>query len=517
MKTFLQNIGISCITLFLCSCLLTANGQEPPKREFRGIWIATVNNLDWPSKPGINVEAMKKELIDMLDVLDELNFNAAIFQIRPAADAFYNSVHEPWSKWLTGIQGNPPPENWDPLKFIIEECHNRAIELHAWMNPFRLSMDTISLLSPQNIANRQPEWVLTYGNKRYLDPGLPEVRNYLNKVVEEVVKNYNIDAIHFDDYFYPYSIAGKNFPDTLSFRLYRRNHALNDIEHWRRENVDLIIEMLSKNIKQIKPRIKFGISPFGVWKNYDENDEIAGSVTSAGNTNYDNLYADVLKWQRLGWIDYMIPQLYWEIGHPAVDYITLCNWWNERAFGRHVYIGHALYKLNEGISSAWANKQELPEQVSISRRMKKVKGNAFFRISYLMNNPLEIQENFSNKLYTWKASLPQMAWIDSKPPSAAFKVRPRGFFKINKLFIKYRHNTEPDNDLLGYQVYFSPTRDSVNIETNENLLCFSRNHLIEIRKYNFPLKGRIFLWVTAIDKHYNEGEPVKGPSIYIPK
>ncbi|MBN1925177.1 MAG: family 10 glycosylhydrolase [Prolixibacteraceae bacterium] len=517
MKKSQQITLFSFIALFLCAGILPTMGQEPTKHEFRGIWIATVNNLDWPSSPGISVEQMESEMLNMLDLLEELNFNAVIFQVRPAADAFYHSDTEPWSKWLTGTQGNPLPENWDPLSFIIEECHNRAMELHAWMNPFRVSMDTIMPFSPQNIANRHPDWVLTYGNKRYLDPGLPEVRDYLNNVVKEVVSKYDIDAIHFDDYFYPYPIPGTDFPDTISFQKFRRNYQPEDIKHWRRENVDLIIEMLSNTIKIKKPHVKFGISPFGVWKNYDEKDELGGSVTSAGNTNYDNLYADVLKWQRLGWIDYLIPQLYWEIGHPAVDYITLCNWWNERAFGRHIYVGHALYKLSEGSSTAWKNEQELPEQVLISRKMKKVKGNAFFRMRYLMGNPLEIQQKIRSRLYTHKAMLPAMPWIDIQPPEVPFKVKPRGFFKINKLFIKYKYKINPDKDLLGYMIYYSTSRDLVNTKTNENLIGFSRDQLIDIWKYEFPVKGPIHLWVTAIDKHHNESTPQGGLKIYIPK
>ncbi|HPR33528.1 MAG TPA: family 10 glycosylhydrolase [Prolixibacteraceae bacterium] len=486
-------------------------------REFRGIWVATVNNLDWPSKPGMNVEQMKNEIRLMLNTLDHLNFNAVIFQIRPAADAFYRSEQEPWSKWLSGMQGNPPPGNWDPLSFMIDECHKRAIELHAWLNPFRVCMDTLTPLSPQNVAVRHPEWVLTYGNKRYLDPGLPEVRDYLNQVVAEVVKKYDIDAIHFDDYFYPYPISGKTFPDSLSFRFQNRGYLPEEREHWRRDNVDLIIETLSKSIKQLKPRVKFGISPFGVWKNFDENDELAGSVTSAGNTNFDNLYADVLKWQRLGWIDYLIPQLYWEIGHPDVDYITLCNWWNERAFGRHIYIGHALYKLAENNSPAWKNIRELPEQISISRRMKNIRGNACFRMRFLTDNPLGIRDIFQKQLYTKKSLLPQMAWIDPVPPAVSFRIRPRGFFQIKQLLVKYPLNKQPEPDLLGYRVYYTRTKNSENKQNNENLLGFFPEPSIDIRDLPLPGKGTYFLWITAIDRHQNESAPVGGIKRYIPK
>lgn len=498
------------IVVLLFSFIYQFTNAQSPKREFRGIWIATVNNLDWPSKPGLSVEKQKDELISILNKLEELHFNAVIFQIRPAGDAFYASQTEPWSQWLTGIQGKAPDENWDPLKFMIEECHKRAMELHAWMNPFRLSQNLTSTYSKKNVAKRHPEWVVTYGNKQYLDPGIPEVRNYLINVVAEVVRKYDIDAIHFDDYFYPYPIAGQPFPDQQSFTIHSFGYNSSQLEQWRRDNVDAIIESLNKTIKQIKPNVKFGISPFGVWKNFNEGDEIAGSVTTAGNTNYDNLYADVIKWQQQGWIDYMIPQLYWEIGHPAVDFITLANWWSERSFGHHVYVGHALYKLVEGKTPAWLNAEELPEQIMITRRMKKMEGSAYFRMNYLEMNPQGFEDRLKNDIYADIALLPTMPWLDKQTPNLPQKVKVKGLFKSKNIKIKFNKKHTPSKDQLGYLFYNSNKETGINLSSNKQQVGFIQKNEFDISDLKLKYKGDSFIWLTVIDKQHNESKAL-GP------
>jgi uncharacterized lipoprotein YddW (UPF0748 family) len=502
----------TCLLLLLLFSVYSSQSQNP-KREFRGIWIATVNNIDWPSKASLSVDQQKKELLSMLNTLDELHFNAVIFQIRPAGDAFYNSQTEPWSQWLTGKQGIAPRGNWDPLRFIIKECHKRGMELHAWMNPFRLSQNLSTEFSSKSIAKRHPEWVVTYGNKYYLDPGIPDVRKYLNNVVSEVVRKYDVDAIHFDDYFYPYPIAGKPFPDEQSFKMFNWGYNETQINEWRRDNVDMIFESLGKTIKRLKPKVKFGISPFGVWKNYDENDEMAGSVTSAGNTNYDNLYADVIKWQQKGWIDYMIPQLYWEIGHPSVDFITLANWWSERSFGHHVYVGHALYKLVEGKSIAWKNKEELPEQILITRQMKNMEGSAYFRMRYLEKNPLGFKDNLKSNIYSEKALLPTMEWLDAQPPQIPKKLKTKGLFKNKAIKVKYSKKLPKSKDHLGYLVYSS----SINPTGEKNLLGFWQSDEIIRLELTKAKNGINYLWLTCIDKHHNESEAIGPLKIKIKK
>jgi uncharacterized lipoprotein YddW (UPF0748 family) len=480
--------------------------SQTPKREFRGVWIATVNNLDWPMKAGASSEKQQQELLSILDTLERLNFNAVIFQIRPAADAFYHSNSEPWSVYLTGEQDRAPEKDWDPLTFMATECHKRGIELHAWMNPFRISQKLSDKLSKSSVAVKHPDWVVTYSGRQYLDPGIPAVRDYLTTVVEEVVKNYDIDAIHFDDYFYPYPVANLPFPDSLSFKNFGSRYKPEEIENWRRANVDSIIFTLSKAIKKIKPMVRFGISPFGVWRNYDL--DITGSVTKAGTTNFDHLFADVINWQKMGWIDYLMPQIYWEIDHPSVDYITLANWWNEKAFGRHVYIGHALYKLEEENSNAWKSEREMPEQINIARKLENIRGNVFFRMRYLDKNPHKFKDQLIEDIYPARAIIPCMKWIDSIAPIPPHKLAARGFFNKRRIEICYEKGVVPSDDLAGYLLYYSANKDSLNLEDPREILGFYQSSELKITDLPLPLKKKSYIWVTSIDKLHNESVPV---------
>jgi uncharacterized lipoprotein YddW (UPF0748 family) len=283
--------------------------QAQYKYEFRGVWVATVGNIDFPSSKFLSSDAQKEEFIHLLDMHKRNGMNAVVVQIRPAADAFYPSQYEPWSEFLTGKQGTPPNPYFDPLKFMITETHKRGMEFHAWMNPYRAVFNIYkSSVSPNHITNLHPEWFITYGHTKYFDPGNKEAQKFVVNVVRDVVKRYDIDAIHFDDYFYPYHIPGKEFMDTASFRKYGNGMSLDD---WRRGNVDSIIRHLSIAIKEENKYCKFGISPFGVWRNNDDDPE--GSDTRSSVTNYDDLYADILLWLKNKWIDYVTPQLYWEI------------------------------------------------------------------------------------------------------------------------------------------------------------------------------------------------------------
>ena len=322
--------------------------QNPPQYEFRAVWIATVENIDWPSKKALPVAQQKAEFIKLLDMHKRNGMNAVVMQIRPVTDAFYPSQYEPWSEYLTGRQGLPPSPYYDPLEFMINETHKRGMEFHAWVNPYRAVFNIkLSSVSPTHVTRLFPKWFLTYGSKKYFDPGLPEAREHVTRVIRDVVERYDLDAIHFDDYFYPYKIPGKEFPDQASFARYGNGMAKDD---WRRSNVDTIIKMLSETIKSVNPRVKFGISPFGVWRN--KSKDPMGSNTRAGVTNYDELYADILLWLREGWIDYVAPQLYWEIGFPLADYTVLLDWWSRYSYGKQVYIGHGIYRTLEARTGA---------------------------------------------------------------------------------------------------------------------------------------------------------------------
>ena len=335
--------------------------------------------------------------------------NAVIVQVRPAADAFYPSALEPWSQWLTGKQGRSPSPYYDPLEFMIEETHKRGMEFHAWLNPYRANYDIRSAsIASNHITRIHPEWFLTYGGKKYFDPGNKQAQQHVINVVKDIVHRYNVDAIHMDDYFYPYRISGKEFPDNAS---YKRSGSKLSKDDWRRSNVDSIIKALNTAIKEEKPFCKFGISPFGVWRNKDADPD--GSNTKAGQTNYDDLYANILLWLQQGWVDYVAPQLYWEIGHKLADYEELIKWWSLHSYGRHIYIGHGIYRSNER-NAAWKNPNELPNQLKLLRATPNVKGSIYFSSTSFDQNPNGWNDSLRNNYYKNPAMIPEMDWLPQR-------------------------------------------------------------------------------------------------------
>lgn len=390
---------------------LTAIAQGPRQpneapREFRAAWIATVDNIDWPSRGNYGAEAQKAEYIQLLDMHQRNGLNAVVVQIRPATDAFYPSPYEPWSEWLTGKQGRPPAPYYDPLQFMIEEAHKRNMEFHAWLNPYRAVFNiNKSSIAPGHITRIHPEWFLTYGDKRYFDPGNKEAQKFVVKVVEDIVERYGVDAIHFDDYFYPYRISGKEFPDDKTYRQYGNGMSRDD---WRRSNVDSIIVQLFRTIRATDPLCKFGISPFGVWRNADK-DSVNGSATRAGQTNYDDLYADILLWLRNGWIDYVAPQLYWEYNHNAAPYDVLLNWWSQHSYGKHCYIGLGIYKA--GSNTAWKDKNLLLRQIEDLRNTPNIQGMIFFSSKSFAKNPNGWSDSLRLNYFKEPALVPEMGWL----------------------------------------------------------------------------------------------------------
>ena len=391
--------------LFFGLCFFFSSTAQN-KYEFRAAWIATVDNIDWPSKNAVgNVALQKKEFVDLLDMHKRNGLNAVIVQIRPATDALYPSQYEPWSEWLTGRQGHPPIPYYDPLQFMIDETHKRGIEFHAWCNPYRAEFKIgVSTISPSHITKIHPEWFLIYGDKRYFDPGNKEAQQFVNTIIKDIVKNYAVDAIHFDDYFYPYRILGIEFPDSISYKKYSKGM---NKEDWRRSNVDSIIVLLAQSIKKINPKCKFGISPFGVWRNKDKDPD--GSDTKAGQTNYDDLYADILLWLRKGWIDYVAPQLYWEFGHKAAPYEMLIDWWNNHTYGKHCYIGLGIYRA--GTNEAWKDKTQLPRQIELLRSKKNINGMIFFSSKSFLNNPNGWNDSLQQNYFKVPAQVPEMIWL----------------------------------------------------------------------------------------------------------
>lgn len=495
---------VFCFLLFLLVNTVFCSGQVvkliPPQREFRGAWIATIADIDWPSKAGLPSSQMLKEITNLLDKLQAEGLNAVIVQVRPTGDAIYPSRTEPWSHWLTGKEGVAPDQGFDPLAAFIGEAHKRHMEFHAWFNPFRLTSSAGQKLSVYNIGRKHPEWTIHYDNKLFLNPGIPDVQHYLSSVIAEVVTNYDVDAIHFDDYFYPYKVAGKEFQDVASFKKYGKG--IENRDAWRRANIDAFIQETSLTIKKIKPWVKFGISPFGVWRNKDRDSR--GSATHAGTTCYDDLYADVIKWQQQGLIDYLLPQLYWEEGHRTADFVTLCDWWAKNNYGRAMYIGHALYRLAPDTNGPWGKAREITNQVRMVRNTPGLEGSVFYSAKHFTRNLMGFQDSLQKRIYKDPAIPPAMPWIDNTKPVAPINL------KVEKIKKGYHFEWQqgpavlPNHEATGFIVYKNRGRGKVR-EAKWITLTGNRDYFIS-RKFKF-FRKKYEIRVTALDRMHNESDP----------
>ncbi len=381
----LKNIktGILVILFSLIMSLPFYSQTKSPGREFRSAWVATVVNLDWPPAPGLPVEKQKEELIKLFDALAFLNFNAVFFQVRPECDALYNSSFDPWSFWLTGKQGRAPEPFYDPLEFAIEEAHKRGMELHAWINPYRAVRKTGSYkIAPNHVSRKHPEWIITSGKLKYLNPGLPQVRNYVVNVIKEIVRNYNVDGIHFDDYFYPYPPNEIKTEDFGTFKRYSRG--IGSIEEWRRDNVNLLIKEIYTEIKKIKPFVKFGVSPFGIWRN-----NVPAGIN--GFDAYSRIYADPVYWLENNLVDYIVPQLYWPFG-GGQDFAKLSDWWSLQKNNSQFYAGLGFYR-----AGSW-NSDEIPNQIEYLRGNPFAEGFVIFRAANVFDNVKNITGLLSRSL-----------------------------------------------------------------------------------------------------------------------
>ncbi|MDX1905205.1 MAG: family 10 glycosylhydrolase [Thermonemataceae bacterium] len=402
------------LLMFLCG-FFEAKGQSlHPRREMRAVWISTVGNIDWPSRKGLSTENQKREYIALLEQLQKNNFNAVITQVRPAADAIYESSYEPWSEVLQGKQGLSPKPYYDPLAWMLVESKKRNLEFHAWVNPFRaVSSLNFSNIHPNHISKSKPEWFFKYGDRLYFNPGIPEVRQYIITIIMEIILKYDIDGLHFDDYFYPYQITGERINDDDTFDKFGEN--FRNIEDWRRNNIDTFIQAVSDSIKKHKPRLKFGISPAGGWRNQSKDPR--GSATRVGQPSYDHLYADTRKWLEKGWIDYLAPQLYWTTQSKYASYQTLIEWWNKNTFGRHIYGGQGAFKVGSTDDEfGWRSPEEFLKQIMLNRKHTNVKGSIFFSAKPLLKNPLNVLDSLQEKYYKYPAFVPQMPWKDALPP-----------------------------------------------------------------------------------------------------
>lgn len=394
----------------------TAYGKsQPKKREFRGAWIQCVNG----QFQGIGTQEMQRTLRYQLDELQKDGVNAIIFQVRAECDALYPSRYEPWSKFLTGRQGTPPSPYWDPLQWMIDECHRRGMELHAWINPYRAKTKTTSQLAANHIAVTHPDRIFSYDGLYILNPALPENRDYICRVVDDIVSRYDVDGIHIDDYFYPYPAAGQTIPDQRDFQ--HDSRGFTDIRDWRRDNVDLFVKQLGESVHQRKPWVKFGVSPFGIYRN-QKSDPRNGSRTS-GLQNYDDLYADVLKWVNNGWVDYCVPQLYWEIGNRAADYQELIGWWNRKAANRPLYIGEDVLRTVKYADPQNPASHQLPAKHRLHRQAANVQGTVLWYAKAAVDNPGNYGTLLRTDYWRYPALQPLMPFIDGDAPSKPKRVK----------------------------------------------------------------------------------------------
>ena len=389
---------------------------DAPKRQLRADWIASVVNIDWPSRPGLTAEQQKAELVDLYDEAVGRGLNAVVLQVRPTADAFWPSRFEPWSKYLTGAQGQSP--GYDPLAFAVREAHARNLELHAWFNPYRVSMDTNrDALVPTHPARVHPEWAVPYGGKLYYNPGIPAVRRFVENAIMDAVKRYDIDAVHFDDYFYPYPVGTTPFPDDEAFAEY--GDGFTDREDWRRNNVDLLVSELDERIHDAKPWVKFGVSPFAVWRNQSTDPE--GSATTAGAETYDDLYTDTRRWVREEWLDYIAPQIYWNIGFAPADYGVLVPWWSDQVAGTDVqlYVGQATYKVGTSTQDpAWFDPEEMTSHLYFNRDYPEVAGDIYFSAVQVRANRLDHMDILQADHYQRPALVPETHGVPGRDPHA---------------------------------------------------------------------------------------------------
>lgn len=472
-------------------------GSAYPKREFRAAWIQSVNG----QFRGMPTEKLKQNLIGQLNSLQKAGINAIIFQVRPEADALYASRLEPWSRFLTGVQGKEPEPYWDPMQFMIDECHKRGMEFHAWINPYRTKTTLKSELAPNHVYNIHPEWFVTYGDQLYFDPALPESRRHICMVVSDIVSRYDVDAIHMDDYFYPYPIKGKDFPDDASFA--RFGGGFSNKGDWRRSNVNVLIKKLHETIREIKPWVKFGVSPFGIYRN--ESSDPLGSKTK-GLQNYDDLYADVLLWAREGWIDYNIPQIYWHIGHPVADYETLVKWWARNTENRPLFIGQSVMNTVQNADPKNPSINQLPRKMALQRAYQTIGGSCQWPASAVVENAGKYRDALIAEYHKYPALPPVFDFMDNEAPAKVRKMKPVWTEDGYILFWTAPKYKEEMNRAVQYVVYCFNDKEKVNIDDPSHIVAITRDNFYKLPYEDGKTKYRYV--VTALDRLHNESKSV---------
>ena len=473
--------------------------SQPQKREFRGAWIQCVNG----QFQGIGTKKMQQTLSYQLDELQKDGVNAIIFQVRPECDALYESSLEPWSKFLTGEQGKAPTPYWDPLQWMIDECHKRGMELHAWINPYRAKTKTTTVLAKNHIAMTHPERVFSYDGLFILNPALKENRDFICEVAADIVRRYDVDGLHIDDYFYPYPVAGVPIPDTREFQQF--SNGFGNINDWRRYNVDLFIKQLCETVHNVKPWVKFGVSPFGIYRNI-KSDPANGSRTN-GLQNYDDLYADVLKWVNNGWVDYIVPQLYWEIGNKAADYKELIIWWNKHSANRPLYIGEDVERTVKYADPQNPNSHQQPAKYALHRQLPNVKGTVLWYAKAAVDNVGNYGTMLRNNYWRTPALQPSMPFLDNKAPKKPSKVKPVWTSDGLVLFWKAPKAKQWGDVVGSYVVYRFKNGEKINIDNPNNIVAITRQTFLKL-PYNDGKEKYTYV-VTSLDRVGNESVGAK--------
>ena len=473
-------------------------GSAYPKREFRAAWIQSVNG----QFRGMPTEKLKQNLIGQLNSLQKAGINAIIFQVRPEADALYASRLEPWSRFLTGVQGKAPEPYWDPMQFMIDECHKRGMEFHAWINPYRAKTKGTVALSPIHPYNRNPERFVTYAGQLYFDPALPENRKYICKIVRDIVTRYDVDAIHMDDYFYPYPNPGEDFPDHVSFAQYGRGYS--NKADWRRDNVNVLIKEIHETVRECKPWVKFGVSPFGIYRN--KKNDPNGSDTR-GLQNYDDLYADVLMWINNGWVDYNIPQIYWEIGHPAADYDNLIHWWAKHAASRPLFIGQDVMRTVNKADARNPLQNQMPAKMKLQRSLPTVQGSCQWYAAAVVDNAGNYRTMLEKEYHRYPALIPESPFMDDKAPGKVKKVKMVWTYEGPVLFWTAPKAKDEMDKAVQYVVYRFDKKEKVNLDDASHIVAITRDHFYPL-PYNDG-KTKYQYVVTALDRLHNESKGTK--------
>jgi len=490
----------------------TAAGTTARKRELRAMWISSVVNIDWPSRTGLSADELRAEYRHWLDVAAGMHLNAVFVQVRPTADAFWPSPYEPWSQYLTGTQGGDP--GFDPLAFVVAETHARNLELHAWYNPYRVSMqpDPAKLL-PDHPARRHPDWVWPYGGKLYFDPGLPEAREHIYAAILHSVEHYDLDGVHFDDYFYPYPVAGQTLPDAGTYAEHGGGFAT--VEDWRRHNVDTFVQTISQRIKQLKPWVKFGISPFGIWRNASTDPR--GSDTG-GSQSYDLQFADTRRWVLEGWLDYINPQIYWQFGLAVADYAKLVPWWADVAAqaGTHLYIGEALYKVTSGVFTDPAElSNHLTYCAEVTERGTPVHGNVYFSAVHVPRDPQGSMSRVRADHYAHPALVPTMPHLPgTRVQQPVLTHAHRGHEGVELRWVDAAPHRRRATSFAVYRAAGRGAR--VDVDDATQLLGTVRSEGRPLQGYTDAtavIGERYTYAVTALDRLWNESRPSSTRSV----